>query len=142
MIKRLIAHPLIRQLFLFGIVGVIGFAVDASVLYGALYAGLGYYSGRVVSYISAATTTWYFNRSWTFKASAGSNKKAEWGRFLVLNLGGFAVNYGTYVVTISLLPGTSVPEAYIPLIGVAAGSIAGLFVNFTINKLFVFNTKA
>jgi putative flippase GtrA len=39
---------LIRQMFSFGLVGVLGFVVDAGVLYAALYCGLGLYAGRAV----------------------------------------------------------------------------------------------
>lgn len=131
-------HPLIRQLFFFGIVGVIGFIVDAGVLQAGLYLGLGFYGGRVISYICAATATWALNRRWTFKATSTSNVRNEWGRFLLFNLGGFAVNYGAYVACLHLVPLT---QQY-PVLAVGAGSIAGLFVNFTLNKYFVFNARA
>lgn len=137
MYEKLIAllkSDLIRQLFIFGLVGTVGFVVDAGVLYGALALGLGYYGGRVISYLCAATVTWYLNRRFTFKATEAANKKKEWVRFLFLNLGGFAVNYGTYAFCIASFP---LAQAY-PVLAVAAGSIAGLFVNFGINKYLVF----
>lgn len=129
---------MLTQLFLFGIVGAIGFVVDAGILYAGLYIGLGYYIGRILSYICAATTTWFLNRRWTFKAAANDNKKAEWLRFVVLNLGGFVVNYGTYLLALHIMPQDSMPQSLIPLAAVAAGSLAGLFVNFGINKYLVF----
>ena len=130
----MISNPLFRQLFLFALVGAIGFVVDAGVLYAGLYAGLGYYGGRVLSYLCAASVTWALNRRWTFKTGASADHKKEWGRFVLFNLGGFAVNYGTYVACLAALP---VTQQY-PVLAVGAGSAAGLLVNFTINKYLVF----
>ena len=126
-----------RQLFLFGIVGTIGFIVDAGVLQIGLAIGLGFYAGRVVSYLCAATVTWALNRRWAFKAAAGQNKKKEWGRFLAFNLAGGAVNYAAYAITLHIWP---LAVAY-PVLAVAVGSIAGLFVNFAVNKYFVFKPR-
>lgn len=124
---------LLQQFIAFSIVGTIGFVVDTGVLYGALALGFGYYYGRVVSYLCAATVTWLLNRRFTFK-STGQNKRREWARFVVLNLAGFAVNYGVYAACLAADP---IFIAH-PVLAVAAGSIAGLFVNFTINKYLVF----
>lgn len=125
----------IRQLFWFTVVGTLGFVVDSSVLYAGLAIGLGPYVGRVISYIAAATTTWYLNRKWTFKPTHKASR-SEYMKFVVLNLGGFVVNYGTYVLCLHAHP----VFAQHPVLAVAAGSIAGLFVNFGINKFLVFKT--
>lgn len=130
------SHPkdnVIKQFILFGIVGTIGFVVDAGILYAGLWAGLGYYFGRVVSYLCAATVTWALNRRFTFK-SANDNKRGEWVKFVALNLAGFTVNYGTYAACLALDP----LFVQHPVLAVAAGSIAGLFVNFAVNKYLVF----
>jgi len=123
----------LTQFIRFGIVGAVGFVVDSAVLYAGLAIGLGYYGGRVVSYLCAASTTWALNRRYTFQ-SANDNKKREWGRFVLLNLGGFAVNYGTYALCLQAHP---IFTAH-PVLAVAAGSITGLGVNFAINKYLVF----
>ena len=124
-----------RQFVRFAIVGTVGFVVDASVLYFCLHiAGLGLYSGRLVSYLVAATTTWYLNRKFTFTESDGSAPTHQWARFVVVNGLGGLINYGTYSFVVTYwLAG---PMA--PLIGVAAGSVTGLGVNFTASRLFVF----
>lgn len=129
----MLSNQTLAQLFRFALVGAAGFVVDSAVLYAALYAGAGLYGGRVLSYLCAATFTWYCNRRFTF-ASTNQNQKTEWARFTLLNLGGFAVNYGTYAV---LVAGVPLVAAH-PILGVAAGSVAGLFVNFGINKFLVF----
>ncbi len=105
-------------------------------LYLALWAGLGLYLGRAVSYLVAATFTWYGNRRITFatRAQGVPAAAAEWIRFLLTNLVGGAVNYTVYAALVSQL---ELAQAY-PVLGVAAGSIAGLSVNFTLSKFLVF----
>ena len=123
------------QFVRFAIVGTLGFIVDASVLYLCLHGtGLGLYGGRMVSYLVAATTTWYFNRKFTFTTSDSASPMRQWARFVVANGFGGLINYGTYSFVVSYW--AAVPLA--PLIGVAAGSITGLGVNFTASRLFVF----
>jgi putative flippase GtrA len=124
------------QFIRFAAVGTAAFVVDTAVLYLALWAGLGLYSGRVVSYLFAATFTWYGNRRITFATHARGVAAAtvEWIRFLLTNLVGGAVNYAVYAVLVSQL---ELVHAY-PLLGVAAGSLAGLSVNFTLSKWLVF----
>jgi putative flippase GtrA len=119
----------------FGVVGTIGFVVDTGVLYAGLALGLGPWLGRALSYLVAATTTYALNRAWTFRGRGDSRRPArQWALFLFVNLGGFAANYGTYGMLIALSP---IVAAY-PVLGVAAGSVAGLAVNFTLSRRFVF----
>ncbi len=125
-------NPALTQLLWFAVVGTIAFAVDAGVLYAALPL-FGYYGGRVVSYICATVVAWYLNRRLTFKPQHKATR-TEWLRYGVLNLGGFAVNYGTYAACLYADP-LFVSH---PILAVAAGSMAGLFVNFAINKYIVF----
>ena len=120
----------------FAAVGTVAFVVDTMVLYLALWVGLGLYAGRVVSYLAAATFTWYGNRHITFvdaRARARRRSAAEWLRFLLTNLVGGAS-------TMRCTRGWSVirTRAEYPVLGVAAGAIAGLSVNFTLSKLLVF----
>ncbi|TCH99752.1 GtrA family protein [Roseococcus sp. SYP-B2431] len=123
------------QFLRFGVVGVAGFLVDAGVLTAMLWLGLGPYAGRVVSYLAAASTTFGLNRAWTFRsASREAPVAAQWGRFVLLNLIGFVANYGTYA---ALLAGTQTVAAH-PVIGVAAGSLAGMFINFGLSRRYVF----
>lgn len=125
----------ILQFLRFGVVGVAGFLVDAGVLTAMIWLGLGPYAGRVMSYLVAASTTFALNRAWTFRsASREAPVASQWGRFLLLNLIGFAANYGTYA---ALVAGTAIVAAH-PVIGVAAGSLAGMFINFGLSRRYVF----
>lgn len=125
-----------RQFLLFGIAGTLGFLVDAGVV-SALVHGLDWnpYAARVVSFLCAVATTFAFNRRYTFAASAKNRGQA--GRYLIAMIGGFAVNYGLYA---ALVHGTELVRAW-PVIGVAAGSIAGLAVNYLSARFWVFAGK-
>lgn len=122
------------EFFRFGVVGTIGFVVDTSVLYAALALGAGPYLGRVPAYLAAATTTWALNRAWTFRARSNGSVGRQWALFVAVNMLGFALNYGTYAACVAFIP----TVAAHPVIGVAAGSIAGLFSNFFLSRLLVF----
>ncbi|CAM6192273.1 TPA: GtrA family protein [Enterobacter hormaechei] len=128
----------LRELFFFAISGGLGFLVDTAVLY-LLMGSMGPYIARGLSFLSAVLFTWLFNRSVTFKGKS-SNMKAgsEFASYLLLMLCGGAVNYGLYSWLI-----TSYRIVFEhPVIGVAAGSIAGMFVNLATSKLILFRKEA
>ncbi len=124
-----------RELVRFTFVGAVGFLVDAGALMLAMHAlGLGLYSGRVFSYLCAATFTWICNRRFTFAEAQSGAPVVQWLRFLGANAIGGAVNYGVYAAIVAT---TAVGAAW-PVIGVAVGSIAGLIFNFVASKFWVF----
>ena len=125
---------LLTELLRFGVVGVAGFVVDAAVLLAAIALGLGPWFGRVVSYLAAASTTFALNRAWTFRTAARTAPVRQWALFLAVNLVGFAFNYGTYAALIATVP----LVAANPVLGVAAGSLAGMVGNFILSRRFVF----
>ncbi len=128
-------RKIFEQFLRFGVVGTVGFLVDSAVLLSMMALGLGPYGGRVVSYLAAASTTFALNRAWTFRGAGREQPvTAQWGRFVLLNLVGFAVNYGTYAALVA----TSPLVAEYPVLGVAAGSVAGMFINFGLSRRFVF----
>ncbi|WP_137124330.1 GtrA family protein [Roseomonas sp. HF4] len=129
------ARAAIAQEFLrFGVVGTVGFVTDTAVLYGALALGAGLYLGRAISYVSAATVTWALNRAWTFRGRGAGPVHRQWALFVVVNLVGFALNYGTYALLVTFVP----LVAAHPVLGVAAGSVTGMFTNFALSRRLVF----
>lgn len=123
------------QFLRFGVVGTLGFLVDAGVLMVMIALGLGPYAGRVISYVAAASATFALNRAWTFRERRGTGRvAAQWTRFLLVNLIGFAANYGTYALLLAAVP----LVARQPVLGVAAGSVAGMFLNFALSRRLVF----
>ena len=123
-----------RELFLFGLVGLAGFLVDSGVLY-LLKGTLGLYLGRLVSFACAVFTTWFLNRHMTFRQRrSGMSPSQEFRRYFLMMVGGGLVNYCVY----ALLVYFSYSVANQPVWGVAFGSLAGMLVNYSLAKVFVF----
>lgn len=135
---RLAATPhgaLAVQFIKFGMVGTVGFVVDAGVLYGFLYlAGLDPYSARVPAYLAAATTTWALNRAFTFRGAPAGRPLHQWARFLMVNAVGGVVNYAVYALLMLQGP----PFTSHPVLAVAGGVLAGLVFNFAGSRKLVF----
>jgi putative flippase GtrA len=126
----------LKQFISFGVIGVVGFVVDAGVLTMLLHvASAGFYVGRLVSFLCAVTVTWFLNRTFTFRAAAGALRSHhEWVRFLGANSLGGGVNLGVYSLLVAKV---SVFAAH-PVLAVGAGSLSGLLVNFSVTKAYVF----
>ena len=125
---------LVGELLRFGVVGTLGFLIDTAVLYAALSLGAGLYLGRILSYVAAASANWALNRAWTFREADRGHRGRQWTMFLLVNLLGFAINYGTYLLLVTFWP---LAVRY-PVLAVAAGAIAGLGGNFLLSRRFVF----
>lgn len=131
--------PALEQFAKFSVVGTIGFIADTGALYLLMFvAGLDPFTGRLFSFLFAATVTWLLNRNYTFRGSAPAPRTRQWARFVTVNAVGGALNYGVYSALI--LSGGWFLEA--PVLAVAAGSIAGLACNFTASRKFVFKLPA
>lgn len=127
------------QFLLFCIGGVIGFVVDAGVLRFLIAAfGMNAYLARVFSFLCAATATWLFNRHQTFRGVRRYGLLGEWARYLFAMTGGFVVNYGTYALLYYFF---DVVRVY-PELGVAAGSVAGLVVNYASSRWWIYRRDA
>ena len=124
---------LLVQFLMFGTVGTVGFLVDTALVY-AMRRQLGLYAAGLVSYLVAASVTWALNRAWTFRGRGGGPAHHQWVRFLAVNLGGFTLNRGTYALLVTFVPFC----ADHPVLAVAAGAIAGMFLNFGLARTIVF----
>jgi putative flippase GtrA len=127
-----------KQFTRFCLVGSIGFLVDASILQliGS-FTHFDLYLGRIASYLCAATCTWLMNRRFTFINRKMGYAHHEWGRYLIFNIIGGAINYGIYALCLGTL---EIVHSY-PAIGVGFGSVVALLVNYEMNKHWVFRTK-
>jgi putative flippase GtrA len=127
-----------RETFLFGVAGTLGFAVDTAVLY-ALEGAMGPFYARIVSFLAAVLTTWLVNRNLAFRDRASAmSRQNEFLSYLTLMLLGGAVNYGVYSALVLWSP--LVREHLV--LGVAAGSLAGMTVNFLTARYLVFTKSA
>jgi putative flippase GtrA len=125
----------IRQFMLFCVGGTIGFIVDAGILQ-LLVSGLAWdrFSGRLISFVTAATATWIFNRTFTFAGHRRHSLFGEWLRYVLAMSGGFACNfvaYSTLVLWFNL-------DGKWLIAAVAAGSVAGLGVNYAASRYWVY----
>lgn len=108
--------------------------VDTLVLY-TLAPVLGPFYARIFSFLAAVFATWIINRSLAFRHRSSSlNKRAEFVRYFALMLGGGVVNYSVYSALV-------VYSAWVSqhlVAGVAAGSIAGMAVNYLSSRFLVY----
>lgn len=122
----------------FAVIGALGMPVDAGILWLMTHRfGLDPYSGRIVSWVCAATFTWAGNRYFTFRATRArgiSGAVREWMRFLAANAVGGLVNVGLYSTLVRFAP-PPVNNLYVALV---LGVLAGLVFNFTLSKKMVF----
>jgi len=124
----------LKQFFRFCLVGALGFVTDFGVLYAVVKGlGLGPTSGRIVSFLVAATVTWKVNRHFTFvKQDAGSVR--EWLQYLTFTgVGGF-INVAVYQTWLWFTDHSTLNL----FLGVVAGSAVALMFNFVISKRAVF----
>jgi putative flippase GtrA len=127
-----------RQFSRFALVGAAGFVVDLLALQMALHVlGTDAFTGRGLSYLCAASSTWIMNRHFTFAAERTNSPWREWARFLMGNAAGGAVNLGVYAA----LLGGGLPLVSAPWFALAVGSVAGLFFNFIASRRFVFTAR-
>lgn len=128
------AFPIPRMFLAFGAVGTIGFLIDTAVLY-LLRGMLGLYAARLVSFLCAASVTWFLNRHLTFAQRRSSYAPTtEMAFYILLMVLGGAVNYGLYAWLVATSP--IVTQA--PVLGVAAGSLAGMAVNLATSRFLLF----
>ncbi|VTU18912.1 GtrA-like protein [Variovorax sp. PBS-H4] len=125
-----------REFLLFAVAGAIGFGVDVCVLYLAAPL-LGWYMARVLSFVAAATATWALNRRYAFGARPSEASLArEYLGYLLTMVGGAVLNYSVYVLVLHAFSGV-----WVPALGVALGSCAGLALNFLGARQLVFKSR-
>jgi len=126
-----------RQVAHFILAGVLGFLVDASVLYLGLWLGLGYFVGRLISFLCAVFATWLVNRTVTFSSTSQRSYVGEFLHYLAAMAVGGAINYAVYSAVILAVPKTP----WSPLLAVAAGAGVAMSVNFMSAKFWVFRHR-
>jgi putative flippase GtrA len=126
-----------RPILLFAIAGGVGYVVDGAILL-LMAPYLGPYAGRLVSFCVAVLATWLINRQLAFRGTR--SKRAlhrELLRYFIVSLGGGSVTLGVYALIVFIF---SFSGLWL-LVALAAGALAGLVVNFTLSRRFVFAGK-
>lgn len=124
------------QFYRFALTGVVGFVVDASIVWLLTYFGTNPIIAQGIAFFVAVTVTWWLNRKYTFPDWADHRLLREWLKYLSANSFGAIINNGVYV---GLVLSVAV-IANEPVLAVAAGSLAGLFFNFTASRVLVFRS--
>ena len=124
-----------RQFLAFVVVGTAGFLVDAGIVQGLTTSGVNAIVAQLAAFAVAVCVTWLGNRSWTFGQRTRRHTVAqEWVLYVSANTLGWLVNNGVYIALVLTVP----VMAHQPVGAIAAGSLAGLFFNYTASRHVVF----
>lgn len=125
-----------REIALFAVGGAVGLVVDAGVVQVLVsLAGWNPYLARVLSFLCAASSTWWWNRRHTFAhRCSGRSARSEWLHWMGLMGLGALVNYGVYVAALLEYPLTH----RWPAVAVAVGSAVAAAVNFATARAMLF----
>jgi putative flippase GtrA len=123
----------------FGLVGVAGFTVDASVLHAMVdFVGLNYFTGRLASFSVAVAATWVLNRSFTFRHKGHHGPLRQAMLYAAVQGAGGAANIAAYSAAIAMAPALS----HMLLVPLAIGSGVGLCLTFLGSKHLAFRAAA
>ena len=119
-----------RQFLRFAVIGAAAFVVDVGVLYLLRHVGFDLYSARALSWCASATFAWLGNRYFTFgvRTDRRWSVRGEWLRYQLSVLAGGFLNYAVYAALVTCF--RFVHDH--PWMAVAAGTLAGMFLNFTL----------
>ena len=122
----------------FGVVGAIGFVVDAVVLHLLTgLAGLNPFVGQAIAFPAAVLVTWPLNRAWTFRRGGQSGRLKQAAVYFGVQCAGFAANYVIYSAALMTMP---VLRHWL-VIPLALGAAMGLCVTFAGSKHLAFRVR-
>lgn len=134
LLAPLTRHRALATEFLrFGMVGTVGYAVDTAIVY-LLKGMIGPGPAGLPSFLVAATVTWALNRAWTWRGRGSGSRLRQWAHFLAVSSPGILLNRTIYEALVLLVP----LFATHPFLATAAGTGAGMFVNFGLSRRLVF----
>jgi len=126
------SHPFARFLA----VGVVGFVVDSGVM--QLLISIAGYSpllARTFSFPLALTLTWALNRNWTFGAGRHGDPASQYGRYLAVQVAGFAINYAVFAACVT---GSEIGRRY-PLLSLVFAALVSMVFTYVVSRRFVFS---
>ncbi len=126
-----------RQILRYGVVGGLGFAIDASLLYMLIAWDTNPYSARAISFAIAVTVTWSSFGTWTFEQRGQAGVARSYVGYAVVQVSGALANFLIYVGALEFLA----PTPANAVLALACGSAIGLIVNFTGARL-VFTSRS
>ncbi|WP_320035949.1 GtrA family protein [Halarcobacter sp.] len=123
-----------KQFIKFGIVGSIGFCIDAIILLLCVNIfEIEVYIARVLSFSLAVFTTWLLNRVFTFQKSKYGKKREYFYYFTIQSIGAIL----NYIIFIMLVKNNIFFEQYL-VFALAVASFIAMFFNFILLQKKVF----
>ncbi len=130
----MITSGLATQLLRFGVVGSVGFVIDAGLLWVFLALGVNPFLGRLLSFPIAIVVTWALNHKWTFGATQDSHPKGHFRRYVGVQLAAMAINYAAYSLVLRAF-GTDDTTILLALL---VGTFIGMCINYCGARFVVF----
>jgi len=125
----------VKQAFSFWLIGLVGFAVDASILYFfRLFFDTDIMIARFLSLGTAMTVSWYLNRRLTFVGQSSRSASSEWLYYLTVNSVGAMINYSLFIWLV--MRNDYFAEYLMIPLAIASGLAA--VVNFLLTKFVIF----
>lgn len=126
-----------RSFLRFGLVGAVGFLVDAGVLQALLSLGWDRVGARAVAIPVAVFATWVLNRSFTFPEAQSGPAVRSLLRYAGVSAVGAAVNFLVYTALVL----ASAAMARQPLWALAIGSVVAMLVNYLGSRHYAFRSR-
>lgn len=123
-----------REFARFAVVGSVGFCVDGGLFTLLTQSGWELLSSRLLSFVSAVTVTWFFNRYWTFAIDVHRGLRKEYAGYIATQTAGAVVNLSVFFVVIELYPSLQ----RIPLLPLAFGALVSMVFNYIVSKKYIF----
>lgn len=121
----------------FGMVGVVGFVLDAGLLSLLMASGWSVLQARTVSFLVAVSGTWLINRAWTFRDRRSVVRAGSYVLYVMVQLLGAGINLGCFFVLIERWPAL----LEVPVVPLGVGALVSLAFNFGCATLFVFQVR-
>ncbi len=124
----------LKRLSRFGLVGGLGFIVDAGLTITLIKLGLSPFSSRLIAMALATLVTWRLNRAITFDRS-NVNPTAEGLRYSVVALVAALANYSLFVVLVLTVP------TILPVFAIASATGFSMLISYLGFAHFTFRTR-
>jgi putative flippase GtrA len=134
-----------REVTGFALVGAAGFVTDSCLT--VLFVHLGLlppFLARLPATAIAICVTFLLNRRWTFR-SRDTDRIREFARYLGVSIGGASINYGFYILFLTVAHATGIQtfsETQIVFAAVVTGAAAAVAFNFLGSRYLAFVHRA